>query len=136
MTDRPGRFNRPTLLIVGCGDIGLRAAALLRGRWRLVALTSSAARVDELRAAGVQPLIGNLDEPATLARLAGLADAVLHLAPPPGQGAADARTANLLHALARKGRVRRIVYGSTSGVYGDCGGAFFDETREIGRAHV
>jgi nucleoside-diphosphate-sugar epimerase len=134
VTDRPARFKRPTLLIVGCGDIGLRAAALLRGRWRLIALTSSAARINELRAAGVQPLIGNLDERATLARLAGLADAVLHLAPPPTQGATDPRTANLLRALARKGRVQRIVYGSTSGVYGDCGGAFFDETRAVNPA--
>jgi nucleoside-diphosphate-sugar epimerase len=134
VTDRPGRFKRPTLLIVGCGDIGLRAAALLRGRWRLIALTSNTARIEELRAAGVQPLIGNLDAPATLARLAGLADAVLHLAPPPMQGATDPRTVNLLRALARKGRVRRIVYGSTSGVYGDCGGAFFDETRAVNPA--
>ena len=134
MTDRLGRFKRPTLLIVGCGDVGLRVAALLRGRWRLLALTSSAARVGELRAAGVQPLVGNLDEPATLARLAGLSDAVLHLAPPPAQGRSDPRSANLLHALARKGRVQRIVYGSTSGVYGDCGGALIDETRAVNPA--
>ena len=132
--DRPTAFKRPTLLIVGCGDIGLRVAALLRGRWRLIALTSSAARVDALRAAGVQPLVGNLDDPATLAHLAGLADAVLHLAPPPTQGASDPRTMHLLQALARKGRVRRIVYGSTSGVYGDCGGAFIDETRAVNPA--
>ena len=131
MTDRLTRFKRPTLLIVGCGDIGLRVAALLRGRWRLLALTSSAARVGELRAAGVQPLVGNLDEPATLARLAGLADAVLHLAPPPAQGHSDLRTANLLHALARKRRVQRVVYGSTSGVYGDADGASIDETRAV-----
>ena len=132
--DRPTAFKRPTLLIVGCGDIGLRVAALLRGRWRLIALTSSAARVEALRAAGVQPLVGNLDDPATLAHLAGLADAVLHLAPPPTQGASDPRTMHLLQALARKGRVRRIVYGSTSGVYGDCGGAFIDETRAVNPA--
>ena len=100
----------------------------------LIALTSSAARVAELRAVGVQPLVGNLDEPATLARLAGLADAVLHLAPPPTAGASDPRTAHLLSALARKGRVRRIVYGSTSGVYGDCAGAFIDETRAVNPA--
>jgi nucleoside-diphosphate-sugar epimerase len=129
--DRPSAFKRPTLLIVGCGDVGLRVARLLRGRWRLIALTSSAARVAELREAGVQPLIGDLDAPTTLARLAGLADAVLHLAPPPAQGRHDPRTAHLLQALARKGRVRRIVYGSTSGVYGDCGGARFDETRAV-----
>jgi len=132
--DRPSAFKRPTLLIVGCGDVGMRVAKLLRGRWRLIALTSSAARMAELRAAGVQPLIGNLDAPATLARLAGLADAVLHLAPPPAQGATDPRTAHLLQALARKGRVQRIVYGSTSGVYGDCGGARFDETRALNPA--
>jgi nucleoside-diphosphate-sugar epimerase len=132
--DRPTAFKRPTLLIVGCGDIGLRVAALLRGRWRLIALTSSAARIEALRAAGLQPLVGNLDDPATLARLAGLADAVLHLAPPPAHGASDSRTMHLLRALARKGRARRIVYGSTSGVYGDCGGAFIDETRAVNPA--
>ena len=121
--------SRPTLLIIGCGDIGLRVARLLRGRWRLLALTSSATRVAALRDAGVEPLVGNLDEPATLARLAGLADAVLHLAPPPSKGATDDRTANLLRALGRKNRVQRIVYASTTGVYGDCGGAFVDETR-------
>jgi nucleoside-diphosphate-sugar epimerase len=123
--------RRPRLLIVGCGDIGLRVLALLRGRWQVLALTSSPARVPELRAAGAVPLIGNLDEPATLGRLGGLADAVLHLAPPPSQGEGDPRTRALLQALARGGRVQRIVYASTSGVYGDCGGAFFDETRAV-----
>jgi nucleoside-diphosphate-sugar epimerase len=126
---RTTRFHRPVLLIVGCGDIGLRVLALLRPRWRVLALTSSPRRVAALRAAGAVPLVGDLDEPATLARLAGLADAVLHLAPPPAGGDADARTAALLAALARQGRVRRIVYGSTSGVYGDARGARFDETR-------
>jgi nucleoside-diphosphate-sugar epimerase len=127
----PSRFKRQRLLIVGCGDIGLRVVKLLRGRWRLLALTSTAGRADELRRAGVQPLVGNLDDAASLARLAGLCDAVLHLAPPASQGDTDSRTAKLLQAFARKGRVRRIVYGSTSGVYGDCGGARFDETRAV-----
>jgi len=123
------RGERPTLLIAGCGDIGLRVVRLLRGRWRVLALTSDPGRRAELRAAGALPLVGDLDEPATLARLGGLADAVLHLAPPPTAGRGDPRTANLLRALARKGRVRCLVYASTSGVYGDCGGARFDETR-------
>ena len=127
----PSLLKRPTLLIVGCGDIGLRVAALLRGRWRLLALTSSPQRADALREAGVVPLAGNLDQPATLARLAGLADAVLHLAPPASTGRDDPRTLHLLRALARQGRMRRIVYGSTSGVYGDCAGARFDETRAV-----
>jgi len=134
MTFRNAAFKRPTLLIVGCGDVGLRVVKLLRGHWRLLALTSSRERVDELRAAGAVPLLGNLDQPATLARLAGLADAVLHLAPPPSQGRTDSRTANLLRALALKGRVRRIVYASTSGVYGDCAGERFAETRRVNPA--
>jgi nucleoside-diphosphate-sugar epimerase len=127
-------LKRPSLLIVGCGDVGLRVVKLLRSRWRLIALTSTPERVPALRAAGALPLIGNLDTPATLARLAGLADAVLHLAPPPNLGETDPRTRNLLHALGRQGRVRRIVYASTSGVYGDCDGALIDETRALNPA--
>ena len=125
------RFKRPTLLIVGCGDIGMRVASLLRGRWRLMALTSSVARVAALRQAGITPIVGNLDQPATLARLSGLADAVLHLAPPPSSGELDSRTRSLLAALALRGGVGRIVYAGTSGVYGDCGGAWVDETRAL-----
>jgi len=124
-------FKRPRLLIVGCGDVGLRVARALRGRYRVMALTSSPQRCAELRAAGVLPLIGNLDDPVSLRRLGGLADAVLHLAPPPSAGSADPRTARLLQALGRRGHLRRIVYGSTTGVYGDCGGAWIDETRAL-----
>jgi nucleoside-diphosphate-sugar epimerase len=122
------------LLIVGCGDVGERVLKLVRGRWRVLALTSSPARVPALRAAGAVPLVGDLDVPATLGRLAALADAVLHLAPPPGQGDADPRTRRLVQALARRPRVRRLVYGSTTGVYGDCGGERFDETRRLSPA--
>jgi nucleoside-diphosphate-sugar epimerase len=123
------RARRPTLLIVGCGDIGVRVLKLLQPRWHVLALTSSPSRVAQLRAAGALPLLGDLDRPATLGRLGGLADAVLHLAPPPGHGRTDPRTEALLRALARGGRVRRLVYGSTSGVYGDCRGAWVEETR-------
>ena len=130
----PPPRRRLTLLVVGCGDVGLRVLRLLRGRVRLLALTSSPARFEALRAAGAVPLLGNLDDAATLHRLAGLADWVLHLAPPPGQGAQDPRTAHLLQALARSPRCKRLVYGSTSGVYGDAGGALFDETRPVAPA--
>ena len=123
--------RRPTLLVVGCGDVGLRLLALLHPRWRVVALTSSPARVPALRAAGAVPLVGDLDDPATLGRLGALADRVLHLAPPPVLGARDTRTAALLRALARGGRCTHLVYASTSGVYGDCGGAFVAETQPV-----
>jgi nucleoside-diphosphate-sugar epimerase len=131
MLQPPSHARRPTLLIVGCGDIGMRVLRLVQPRWRVLALTSSPARVPALRAAGALPLLGDLDAPATLGRLAGLADLVLHLAPPPAQGASDTRTQALLRALARGGRVQRLVYASTTGVYGDCGGAWVDETRAV-----
>ncbi len=134
LADATLKRHRPTLLIAGCGDVGMRVLKLLRGRWRVYALTSSPARRAELRAAGAVPLLGDLDDAATLGRLGGLADVLLHLAPPPGAGASDPRTAKLLRALARTGRVRRIVYASTSGVYGDCGGARLDETRAVAPA--
>jgi len=130
-TPAPARARRPTLLIVGCGDVGQRVLRLVLPRWRVLALSSSPARVPALRALGAVPLVGDLDVPATLGRLGGLADAVLHLAPPPATGADDPRTRALLRALARGGRVRRIVYASTSGVYGDCAGQRFDETRAV-----
>ena len=126
--------RRPTLLIVGCGDVGLRVLKLLRGRWTVWALTSSPGRLPALRAAGAVPLLGNLDDPRTLGRLGGLADRVLHLAPPPGTGHTDPHTAHLLRALARGGRTSRLVYGSTTGVYGDCGGEAVDETRAVNPA--
>ncbi|MGZ5716171.1 MAG: SDR family oxidoreductase [Caldimonas sp.] len=134
MTDRLLRSRRPVLLIVGCGDVGMRVARLVRGRWRVLALTSSATRIAALRAAGIVPLLGDLDRPATLGRLAGLADAVLHLAPPAATGSRDDRTARLVGALARSPRLARLVYASTSGVYGDCAGDWIDETRAIAPA--
>eukprot|EP01137_Pigoraptor_chileana_P004726 Opistho-2@46749 len=123
------RALQPRLLIVGCGDVGLRVLKLLKGRWQVAALSSSPDRFAALREAGARPVPGNLDESASLGRLAGWADAVLHLAPPPGAGAEDSRTRHLLQALARRSLPRRIVYASTSGVYGDCDGLRFDETR-------
>ena len=69
----PHRFQRPTLLVVGCGDVGLRVLPLLRGRWRLLALTSSAERMPALRAAGALPLLADLsDEEAEALLLAEL----------------------------------------------------------------
>ena len=131
----PARFRRERLLIVGCGDVGQRVARSLRGRMQLVALTSSGERVPALRAAGIRPLQGNLDDPATLRRLAGVSTRVLHLAPPAREGGAawwrDQRTTALARALRLRSVPLAFVYGSTSGVYGDCGGARVSETRPV-----
>jgi nucleoside-diphosphate-sugar epimerase len=139
----PSRFRRQRILIVGCGDVGQRVARALQGvspgrpRVRVLALTSSAERVTPLRALGITPLLGNLDHAASLRRLSGLAMRVLHLAPPPGQGAGgadwwrDPRTVALARALRLRSLPDALVYASTSGVYGDCGGAWVTETRPV-----
>lgn len=142
------------ILIVGCGDVGLRAATLLKGRARLHALVRSSERSAELRAAGITPIVGDLDDRRSLGRIARLAPRVLHFAPPPGEGETDPRTQHLLAVLSAPrpphgGRPPRgtrrlgaplrfpegrgsvaasLVYISTSGVYGDCGGAEVAET--------
>nr|HPR45913.1 SDR family NAD(P)-dependent oxidoreductase [Ottowia sp.] len=118
----PARFRRERVLIVGCGDVGTRAARLLGPRTRVLALVRDGRQAPVLRAVGAVPLTGDLDVPATLGRLAGLATRVLHLAPPQGTGAGDPRTVALARALARRSVPQALVYGSTSGVYGDCGG--------------
>ncbi|WP_269506092.1 NAD-dependent epimerase/dehydratase family protein [Burkholderia sp. IMCC1007] len=165
-------LRRPRVLIVGCGDVGLRCVAQWRDARRnprIVALTSHPGRCDTLRAAGATPIVGNLDRRATLGRLAGLARTILHLAPPQSDGRDDLRTRALIAALsvpARRpsvpavsaaGRLRTLraaarqagaprrearivpdalraptlVYASTTGVYGDCGGARIDETQPL-----
>ena len=119
-------------MIIGCGDGARRTLPQLAHHYRLYALVRSMDEilVAELAALGVTAIHGDLDRPATLQRLAGLADLVLHFAPPPERGNRDARTRHLIAALQR-GKIlpRRIVYISTSGVYGDCGGAWVSETR-------
>ncbi|SAL61935.1 NAD-dependent epimerase/dehydratase [Caballeronia cordobensis] len=179
-------LRRARVLIVGCGDVGMRALQILNARAappRVIALTHHPERAGELRAAGATPVPGDLDVRASLRRLAGVARSVLHLAPPPRDGLIDSRTRALVATLraprrsaARpaqsavmrqrhasgaplKRRVRRpgsfaktsfivpdgpfpasirktgfrpglrFVYASTTGVYGDCGGAWIDETR-------
>lgn len=104
------------LLVAGFGDIARRALPDLERAFRVERLA---------RGLGC-----DLDRPETL-KLDG-AHALLHCAPPPANGDTDTRTANLLAALA-KARILpgRVVYVSTSGVYGDCGGARVDELRPI-----
>ena len=122
------KLGRPRLLILGCGDVGMRLLPLVRARFRVFAVTSDPQRRAELRAAGAIPVVADLDDPRTLKRLAGLAQHVVHLAPPQSEGALDRRTRSLC-AILPEGT--RMVYISTSGVYGDCGGALIDETRSV-----
>jgi len=132
------------LLIIGCGDVARRALPALQARYDVHALVRDPDDAAALRERGVTTIVGDLDHPASLAPLAGLAPHVAHLAPPPDHGTTDARTRALISALERRGivsqgvapsavqpdaGVARLVYVSTTGVYGDCAGAWVDESR-------
>jgi nucleoside-diphosphate-sugar epimerase len=120
------------LLLVGCGDIALRVADLLRNRVRLVGITRHRDDVRRLRSRGIVPLRADLDDRRSLARLDLGVSAVLHSAPPSSEGRDDTRTRNLLAALSGARIIpRHFVYLSTSGVYGDCAGARVAETRPV-----
>ena len=117
------------LLIVGCGDVARRTLPRLLGHYRVFALLRDPAQCVCWRAMGARPIVADLDRPVSLRRIAGLADIVLHFAPPPEYGAGDARMRRFLAALSlAKSLPQRLVYVSTSGVYGDCAGARIDET--------
>jgi len=126
-----------TLLIIGCGDIARRALPVLKQRYRVRALVRSPDPA--LVASGIELIEGDLDDPESLAPLAGWAECVAHLAPPAAGGEIDQRTRNLLTAFSapqesapqKRGAMlpRRFVYLSTSGVYGDCAGEWVEETR-------
>ena len=120
------------LLIVGCGDVARRTLPRLLRRYRVFALLRDPAQFAFWRSHGVRPLLADLDDAASLKRLAGLADVVLHFAPPPERGTTDGRTRRLLAALTRgKSLPQQLIYISTSGVYGDCAGQNVDETRPV-----
>ncbi len=125
------------MLILGCGDVGRRVAGRLLNHEDHGArlgpdetLTCVARRPGPLGAladAGANVLALDLEQ-GDLGALPTAAERVFHFAPPPGEGREDPLTARLVDAFARQGHPRRLVYISTTGVYGDCGGAWVDES--------
>ncbi|MGD8999858.1 MAG: NAD(P)H-binding protein [Granulosicoccaceae bacterium] len=121
--------TKPTkpLHIVGCGDIGRRVAARLRAAGQAVSgLVASPVSCAALRAAGIEAVEANLDDPASLPGTALDGVQVFYFAPPPKQGRTDSRMRNWLAALGAT-RPAKIVAISTTGVYGDVGGDWVTE---------
>jgi nucleoside-diphosphate-sugar epimerase len=126
----PRLFRRRRLLILGCGDVGQRLAALVRSNWRVFGIGRSEATLAKIRASGAVPLKAD----SAHRRLQDLADWVVHSAPPPldadmpDGGAIDRLTRSWTTRLLGPTRRRRVVYLSTTGVYGDRQGLPTDET--------
>ncbi|GAB7127585.1 NAD-binding protein [Silvimonas sp. JCM 19000] len=127
-----------------------RALPWLLARFEVYALVRRPEQAALLRAAGVHVVAGDLDQPATLRRLAGLASWLIHSAPPAGDASLDLRTRHLVQALTRPPRRQaqkaatgpqkrailtqppaRAVYISTTGVYGDAGGRWLSESSPV-----
>lgn len=116
------------VVIVGCGYVGRRLARQLIAEERqVIGLVRSAASASTLSALGAMSVQADLDAPAPLPPLpSGIAE-VYYFAPPPGEGEDDPRLRRVLAAFT-VALPRRVVYISTSGVYGDCAGGWVDES--------
>lgn len=116
---------RDSRLIVGCGDIGLRVARALHARGETcTGVVRSAERVAQLQTLGIDARSVDLDGDSALPA----ATQVWWFAPPPNAGTRDPR---LQRWLASAPAVQRIVYVSTSAVYGDCAGRWIDEDEPL-----
>ena len=119
------------MLIVGCGAVGRKIAdaALQRGvSVNCLVRTEESAR--GLRDSGLHARALDLDRDISTPLDAVGETQVFYLAPPPPDGQRDPRMQRFLAALPA-GTKPRIVYISTTGVYGDCTGAWVDERRPV-----
>jgi len=114
-----------SVFIVGCGDIGRRVAARLPES-AIKGLVSKEYSAEKLQALGIAPVNADLDKPEDLAGLKVEGEWVFYFAPPPPEGEKDSRMRHFLEAIWGQ-KPKKLVYISTSGVYGDCGGAWVTE---------
>lgn len=120
------------LLIIGCGDIGRRVGKLAKEQdVETFGLVRSEASAQAARAAGVTPLIADLMDPDSLSGLPAGGAHILYAAPPPGGGLTDPKVEHFCQALPPDAPPAKIVYLSTSGVYGDCGDREVDEQTPV-----
>jgi nucleoside-diphosphate-sugar epimerase len=114
-------------LIVGCGDVGRRLGRQLKALGiDSVGIVRSEASARLVRACGIEALQADLDRAESLGVVEPAGKTVFYLAPPPTEGQQDPRIGRFL-ARCAGGPPEKLVYISTSGVYGDCGGAFVTE---------
>jgi nucleoside-diphosphate-sugar epimerase len=120
------------VLIIGCGDIGKRVAALaLEQGAQVAALTRSPEHAERLSSLGIKPVIGDLDGNIPIASLPTRGATIFYLAPPPGGGDIDPRVRVFGASVEPGEEPDRLIYVSTTGVYGDCGGALVDEETPV-----
>jgi len=121
-----------TVLIIGYGDIGRRVAILCRQRgWQVNALTRQAVTATHMSSHGLIGHVGDLDQPQKFPVLPTAASLVFYFAPPPPHGEDDPRLSAFLGAIPATAAPRKIIYISTSGVYGDRQGEWVTEQSAV-----
>ncbi|MBN1956650.1 MAG: SDR family oxidoreductase [Desulfuromonadales bacterium] len=118
--------------IIGCGDIGLRVARRLIKQGEVVTGTAHFEEgVAILESAGIQPLVANFDYQEDIPEFSVNGHRVFYFLAPQGGGSSDYRMINFCRRLSAENCPERIVYISTSGVYGDCGGQLVTEDTPV-----
>ena len=132
MTAQVKDFAR--VFILGCGDIGQRVARLWQQNGlAITGLVRSQASAEHLRRQNIEALVLDLDQSpaddstAIQIRLALQQALVYYFAPPPKTGEQDTRMLHFLQLTDTIQAPARIIYLSTSGVYGDQAGHLIDE---------
>lgn len=118
----------PKIVIAGCGYVGSRLAEAVKGRAEIECLVRSKKRLQHCHDLGFKAYRLDLDHPQHL-RLDLAKSTVFYLVPPPGRGQIDLRLRHFLEAIDGSALPDRIVYLGTTGVYGNCQGAWVDESR-------
>ncbi len=109
--------------IVGYGDIGRRVVKLFDAKnTAITGLARSAASVEQMKQDKVIPIMGDLDLLESLPTLPLAGSLLFYFAPPPAAGTTDTRMTNFLSSLDNGRLPAKIIYISTSGVYGDQAG--------------
>jgi nucleoside-diphosphate-sugar epimerase len=125
----------PTLnevVIIGCGDIGGRVGReLLQEGRRVLAVARAEEHLQLLRSQGFATLQGDLDYQESTPELPLHGRRVFYFIAPQGGGKSDYRMLNFCRRLSADNCPAKLVYISTSGVYGDCGGALVTEETPI-----
>ncbi len=121
-------------IIIGCGYVGQLLLGYLASapdrpaaNARPIGVARQEATLASIAAAGGEPVRIDLDSDP-LDSLPSAGALVFHFAPPPADGLEDSRTARLIRHFEQHGHPERLVYISTTGVYGDCQGAWIDES--------
>jgi nucleoside-diphosphate-sugar epimerase len=117
------------IFFAGFGDIARRISRQSEVNGLPIALiTRSEEKFAQLTAQGFEAILDSFDDPENLSPLPLSGRTVFYTAPPPGGGFSDTRVGVFCAQISAENLPDKVIYISTSGVYGDCGGGLVDET--------